>query len=108
MYDGVFNAHNNATSGHGIIIMLPEHFCITSTSAPELGWNHWGYCCGSLSADRLTAQPFFIYWKVLYLRCMQIFLYLCGRGCVFSMMELQHTVGKSPAMVECDISRMLD
>jgi hypothetical protein len=24
------------------------------------------------------------------------------------MMELQHTVGKSPAMVECDISRMLD
>jgi hypothetical protein len=43
-----------------------------------------------------------IFWKLLYLGCLQVCLYFCGRGYSFSILW-----GRRTAMAECDICRKL-
>jgi hypothetical protein len=58
--------------------------------------------------ERLTAQWYRDFLETLYRDCLMMCPWLCGRGCGFSTTEFQCTVGKSPAVVECIVSKKVE
>jgi hypothetical protein len=93
--EGVFNVHSShlwtrdnphAIREHGYKSASASEFGLLSSGT--LSWVPNWYLTGWLLNDIV------VFWKLSYRSCLQMCVWLWGRGCGFSTMELERTMGK--------------
>jgi hypothetical protein len=89
----VYSSSKTVISGHRIILMIFTNMSMKSSSTSLLVLELLGQCCGALSATWLPCSVM-IFLKLFCWSCLKYCLWLWGRGCSFSTMELQLTMGK--------------